>query len=232
MGDVIYMAGRPRKETAETPLVPGARGPVTFFFDLASAETYLAAERVDRLFTDVEWVPVLADALHAGSAVSDATALDRMQSDAEARATTLRIPLVWPDDMPVSFRSAMRIAGYAAGQGRAAAFVLAASRLAFCGGYDLNDPDNLAEACAAASLSLDDALRAAGDRTLDGALEARGRRLLAQGADRLPVLKVGRTLFCGEERLPEAAAAVRGTATPSAGSVTRLRPPVLAPDAG
>ena len=31
--------------------------------------------------------------------------------------------------------------------------------------------------------------------------------LLAAGADRLPALRVGRMLFCGEERLLEAAAA-------------------------
>jgi hypothetical protein len=40
-------------------------------------------------------------------------------------------------------------------------------------------------------------------------MEATGLRLLAQGADRLPVLRVGRTLFCGEHRIAEAAAAVR-----------------------
>jgi hypothetical protein len=31
--------------------------------------------------------------------------------------------------------------------------------------------------------------------------------LLAAGADRLPALRVGRLLFCGEERLSEAVAA-------------------------
>ena len=38
-------------------------------------------------------------------------------------------------------------------------------------------------------------------------MERAALRLLAQGADALPALVVGRTLFCGEHRLPEAAAA-------------------------
>ena len=41
-------------------------------------------------------------------------------------------------------------------------------------------------------------------------MEQAALRLLAQGADALPVLVVGRALFCGEHRLPEAAAAASG----------------------
>jgi hypothetical protein len=40
-------------------------------------------------------------------------------------------------------------------------------------------------------------------------MEATALRLLAQGATRLPVLRVGRTLYCGEGRIAEAAAALR-----------------------
>jgi hypothetical protein len=49
----------------------------------------------------------------------------------------------------------------------------------------------------------------------DGPLEQAALRLLSQGADALPVLVVGRGLFCGEHRLAEAAAAASGRrATP------------------
>ena len=40
-------------------------------------------------------------------------------------------------------------------------------------------------------------------------IEAAGSRLLAAGADRLPALRVGRSLFWGEQRVGAAAAAVR-----------------------
>ena len=103
----------------------------------------------------------------------------------------------------------MRAAAFAAEQGRGGAFVLAAGRLAFCGGFDLDDPEILAEAAAAAGIRLDECLRAAGDARRDGAMEAAGRRLLAAGADRLPVLRIGRSLFWGEQRVGAAAAAVR-----------------------
>ena len=103
----------------------------------------------------------------------------------------------------------MRVAAHAAETGRGAAFALAAGRLAFCGGFDLDDPEILAEAAAAAGLGLDACLQAAGDRGRDGAIEAAGRRLLAVGADRLPALRIGRALYWGESQVADAAAAAR-----------------------
>ncbi len=87
--------------------------------------------------------------------------------------------------------------------------MLAATRLAFCGGFDLDDPEILAEAAAAAGVVLDDTLHAARDLGRDGAIEAAGRALLAAGADRLPALRIGRALYWGEERVGEALAAAR-----------------------
>ena len=49
----------------------------TFYFDLASPFTYLAAERVDRLFPAVEWRPALTEALHAGSPMAPARRRER-----------------------------------------------------------------------------------------------------------------------------------------------------------
>jgi 2-hydroxychromene-2-carboxylate isomerase len=119
------------------------------------------------------------------------------------------MPLVWPDGFPAEVPAAMRVASYAAECGRGAAFVLAAGRLAYCGGFDLEDPEIIAEAAAAAGLGLDACLAAARDAARDGTLEQAGRRLLAAGADMLPALRVGRALFAGEERIAEAAAAAR-----------------------
>ncbi|HEX2084109.1 MAG TPA: DsbA family protein [Solirubrobacteraceae bacterium] len=177
----------------------GSRPPrVTFFFDLSSPFTYLAAERVERLFPGLVWRPVLEEVLQVPSPVP---------SVAEERAHALGLPLVWPELGPESVRPAMRVASLAAERGRAAPFVLAASRLAFCGGFELDHPEVLAEAAAAANLGLEDCLRAAGDVSRDGPMEEAARRLLAQGADRLPALRVGRLLFAGEDRIAEAAAA-------------------------
>ena len=186
---------------------------MAFVFDLASPWTYLAAERVDRLFVGVSWRPAYADVLPGpltvagppGPAGHDAAE----RAAAQRRAGELRLPLVWPDRTPDG-RQAMRVAALAAEQDRAAPFVLAAGRLAFCGGYDLDDPETIAEAAAAAGLGLNDTLAAAADYGRDGALEDVARRLMAQGADELPVLIVGRLLFGGEHRVAEAAAAALG----------------------
>ena len=43
--------------------------------------------------------------------------------------------------------------------------------------------------------------------TRDGPIEQAGLALLAAGALQLPAVRVGRLLFCGEQRLHEAAAA-------------------------
>ena len=55
----------------------------------------------------------------------------------------------------------------------------------------------------------DGCLRAAGERRRDVAIEAAGRRLLAAGADRLPGLRVGRSLYWGDGQVAAAAAAAR-----------------------
>lgn len=208
MGDLISLADHRTKHRA-TAQAASARAPVTFYFDLASPYTYLAAERVERLFADVRWVPVLLGGRPAQAAVADPDEDARTRAGAEHRAAALRMPLVWPDAAPSPARAAMRVAALAADRERAAAFVLAASRLAFCGGFDVDDPDILAEACAAASLPLDACLQAAGDRRLDEQMLTAGFRLLTQGGDGVPTLRVGRTLFYGEHRLAQAAAAAR-----------------------
>ena len=208
MGEVIRLAER-RKARRTRPGQRVARVRAEFFFDLACPFTYLAAERVERAFDHVVWTPASKTALRGGSLDSDAAALEAVRTAAEERAAALRLPLEWPETFPADVPAAMRVASHAADCGRGAAFVLAAGRLAFCGGFDLDDPEILFEAAAAAGLVLDDCLRAAGDRARDGGIEAAGRRLLAAGADRLPALRIGRSLFWGDEKVAEAAAAAR-----------------------
>jgi 2-hydroxychromene-2-carboxylate isomerase len=202
LGELISLAER-RAARAEAH-APPARPRVSFFFDLASPWTYLAAERVDRRFAEVRWQPAV------GEVLPGARDLSCERRAVEERAAELQLPLVWPEPQPAAGRSAMRVAALAADRGHGAEFVLAASRLAFCGGYDIDDPEILAEAAAAADLGLDECLRAAGELRRDGPMERAALRLLARGADALPVLIVGRTLFCGEHRLSEAAAAFSG----------------------
>ena len=209
MGDLIRLADRRDALRARPPWRRGDPLRAEFLFDLASPFTYLAAERVERAFSGVRWTPASSTAVRRGSLASDPAALARARNAAEQRAAMLRLPLVWPETYPADVPAAMRVASYAAECGRGGAFALAAGRLAFCGGFDLDDPEILAEAAAAAGLGLDGCLRAAGEVRRDGPIEAAGLRLLSAGADRLPALRVGRSLFWGEGQVAEAAAAAR-----------------------
>jgi 2-hydroxychromene-2-carboxylate isomerase len=208
MADVIslaeHRANRRRAAAAGAPAVPRRR--ITFYFDLANPFTYLAVDRIDRLFPGARWAPASGEALHRRDPWSDEVARDA----ADRRARALHIPLSWPDRPAEGARGAMRAASYAAECGGAAKFVIAASRLAFCGGFDLDDPEVLAEAAAAADLALDGCLEAARDAGRDGAIEESGRALLAAGADRLPAVCVGKLVFAGEQRIAEATMALRG----------------------
>ena len=224
MGELISLAARRAARLNGGRGAPARRRPaprVRFAFDVSSPWTYLAAERVDHLFPAVRWVPVLGSAAGVASG-SGGPAGRRERAAVEARAAELRMPLVWPrgDGAAAAGRGALRVAALAAEAGRAAPFVLAAGRLAFCGGFDLEDPEILAEAVAAAGLVLADALAAAGDPARDAGLERAALALRRRGADALPALAVGHRLFCGEARLPEAAAA-------AAAPAPRRRPAVL-----
>lgn len=198
MGDLISL-DQHRLVRARDRTRHGRPAGISFLFDAASPYTYLAAERVDRMFGTVRWCPVMADVPCAPIS----------EPAVEQRAAALRLPLVWPERDPAHADGVPRVASFAAASGRCAEFVLAIGRLAFCGGFDLSDPEILAEAIAAAGLPLDESLAAAADRSRDGELRTAARSLMARGADVLPVVSVGRMLFCGEQRLPEAAAASR-----------------------
>jgi 2-hydroxychromene-2-carboxylate isomerase len=201
MGQVISLEHHRRvRASGAEECASWAATEVAFSFDLGSPSTYLSAERVERLFPGLRWRPALLEA-------SEQVRAGQL-ANAEARAMALRMPLIWPEPRGATAQRAMRVAAFAADRGRASAFVLAASRLAFCGGFDLDDPEILAEAIAAAALPLDECLRAAADVALDAAMQAEGARLALAGADRLPVLDVRGQIFAGEERLAEAAAAV------------------------
>jgi len=208
MGELIDLAERRTALRGRGPRREPVRGQL--YFDLGCPFTYLATERVERAFDHVVWTPASAASLHQGAAAQDPERRDELRAAAEERAAALRLPLVWPERFPADVCPAMRAAAFAAEQGRGGAFVLAAGRLAFAGGFDLDDPEVLAEAAAAAAVPLDECLQAAREQRRDGAMEAAGRRLLAAGADRLPVLRVGRSLFWGEARVAAVTAARSG----------------------
>src|SRR6185312_6429506 len=200
MGDVIMLLER----LAERPSIRASRS--AFFFDLACPFSYLTAERVERALGDVDWVPCSLPG-ERRQLTTDLVAR------AERQAFALQLPLVWPDSFPHPVPGAQRAAAYAAEVGAGARFALAASRLAFCGGYDLEDPEILADAAAAAGVPLDECVAAAGDPARDDRLEAIARRLRSRGVPRLPAIRIGQRWLWGEQMLDEARPLLRNAAS-------------------
>ncbi|MFZ0088268.1 MAG: hypothetical protein WAL63_02085 [Solirubrobacteraceae bacterium] len=224
MGEVIYLPEHaPRRLPGTGPHWPA------FFFDLGSPMSYLAAERVERMLGEVDWVPVGSTALRRqrrpvggaaprgklrpvarhepwgqlGSVDRDGSSTrpalvdrptlpaDDLRKRVEAYARTLRLPLVWPNPFPFVARGAHRACTFAREIGRGPAFALAASRLAFCGGFDLDDPEILAEAAAAARVPLQACLVAAGEAWRDDELDLVMGVLRAHRIRELPAIHIG-----------------------------------------
>ncbi|MDQ6775505.1 MAG: DsbA family protein [Actinomycetota bacterium] len=186
-----------------------ADAPIAFYFDPCCPFSYLAAERVERRFSTVAWVPVDASALGKDEPWSDPRVARLVRLLAERRAVELRLPLVWPDRFPPSRTSALRVAVHAVETGVAAAFALAASRLAFCGGFDLADPVILVEAAAAAGIEIDACLYAVDNAAYDEPLAANARGMPALGVTQVPAFRVGSRWFAGEPSLGAASAWAR-----------------------
>jgi 2-hydroxychromene-2-carboxylate isomerase len=204
MGEIIYL-----DQWRADHLRSTADAAPAFFFDLSCPLSYLSAERVERNLGGAEWIPVSTEMVHpdqprfGSGAHADA---DAVREFAEAQAGALRLPLVWPDRFPDPVPQAQRAAAYAVAIGAGAQFALAASRLAFCGGFDLSDPEILAEAAAASAVPLSTCLRAAGDPAWDAPLEATAHSLRLRGIRELPAFRVGRRWLEGGSGLLHAAA--------------------------
>ncbi len=200
MGDLIPFPDRTADRGCASA-VPAA----AFVFDVSCPLSYLAAERVERRLGTVNWVA--AD----GSALSPAPAWgDDLRSRAKARARALGLPLVWPENVRARFPGAQRCAAYACERGAGAGFSLAAGRLAFCGGYDLEDREVLAEAAAAAGLAVDLCVAAAYDDRHDRDLALAAGVVRAVGLTELPAIRVGGRWYPGEAGLTAARGHRRG----------------------
>ncbi|MFL5865205.1 MAG: DsbA family protein [Solirubrobacteraceae bacterium] len=221
MGQVIYLEER-RTERSRAALTSRP----LFFFDVSCPLSYLTAERIERKLGEVEWVPVNGASL--GSPAMGGEHHRRQdhppdapasRSRAESWAAALRLPLVWPDRFPRAPRCAQRASTFACEIGAGAGFALAAMRLAFCGGFDLDEPETLAEAAAAAGVPLGECLSAAGETWRDEELEGNAEVLREQGVRELPAIRIGNRWFQGQAGLLTAGAVIPGSET-----VRRLAP--------
>jgi 2-hydroxychromene-2-carboxylate isomerase len=173
-----------------------------FYFDLASPECWLVAERIlHTLPQPCEWVPVhVVDPVPAFRCAEES---DIWRLEIERRARSLELQAVrWPASVPFDSEFAMRCATYARGAGKAVAFALAAFRQAYCAGRDLGEPDNVMVAAAACELHPRALQKGVELRSTADALEA----ATASAPATVPAIAVGDAVFSGEDA-PELAIA-------------------------
>jgi 2-hydroxychromene-2-carboxylate isomerase len=159
------------------------------------------------------WQPILLGGLfkiHGRGSWAETAEREAGMREVERRALERGLPpIVWPDPWPGNTLFAMRVATYAAQIGRPAAFALPAFRQAYAAGRDLGDPDNVLLAAAACEMHPRAVTAAAESRAVKDALRAATEEAAKRGVLGVPTVAIGDELFWGDDRLEEAAAAVR-----------------------
>jgi 2-hydroxychromene-2-carboxylate isomerase len=171
------MAG---SSTAEAP------AQARFYYDFASPEAYLAAERVNASLGAVpEWVPVAI----GPPAFRCAEEIAAFREDVERRAGAAGLQAMrWPEPFPTDTWFALLAATYAKHIGRAVAFSLAAFRQAYAGGRDLGDRDNVLIAAAACEMHPAAVLKGVELRSNRERLERATAEARAAGVTSIPAL--------------------------------------------
>jgi 2-hydroxychromene-2-carboxylate isomerase len=190
-----------------------------FFYDLGSPYAYLAAERVNAVFTEAgtevpEWQPVLLGGLFARfgrDSWAKGPGREEGLREVERRASSYGLPPIeWPEPFPPNTLYAMRVATFAKEIGRTVSFSLAAFRQAFAAGRDLTEPDNVMLAAAASEMH-PRAIEGAAVRTaIKDRLRSATERAGDLGVTGVPAVVVGDEVFWGDDRLEEAAEAAAG----------------------
>jgi 2-hydroxychromene-2-carboxylate isomerase len=134
----------------------------------------------------------------------------RGMEEVERRAASYGLPPVrWPDPWPDDYLAAMRVATFARREGRTREYALAALRTAFRDGRHLGELGAVLDAASAAGLDPEAARAALGDQAVKDELRAATDGAHALGVFGVPTVAAVGELYWGDDRLDEAAAALR-----------------------
>jgi len=185
------------------------RPDAAFYFDLASPEAYLAAERALRVLPGpCEWEPIHAGRLpHAerfeAYRCANEELIFREEVARRARIHGLQ-PVRWAASFPFENELAMLAATYAKRIGRTVAFALAAFRQAFAAGRDLSVEENVLIAGAACEIHPAALLKALSSGGVRDELESTTAAARGLGVIDVPAVRVGDRVLVGDGRLEEA----------------------------
>jgi 2-hydroxychromene-2-carboxylate isomerase len=176
-----------------------------FYYDFASADAWLVAERVVHVLGEVpEFVPVSLAGLAAGEVgpFRCAAEIDAYFEDVRRRAERYELlafkpPATFPPDTTF----AMLAATYAKQIGKVAAFSLAAFRQAFAAGRDLSERDSVFLAGAAAEIHPAALAKGAELRGTAERLRVATAEAAAAGVLDVPAVRVGDRVLHGDAEL-------------------------------
>jgi 2-hydroxychromene-2-carboxylate isomerase len=188
--------------------------PPIFYYDIASAYSWLSAERIRELLPRAEWRPIfLAGLFKLNGRTSWFLGEEReaRMAEVEERAARYGLPPVrWPRAWPASLMELARAATVARRAGRAAEFALPAFRAYYLEGSDPSLPAEMERLFAAAGVDPREALQALGTQPVKDELRMTTEEAHAAGAPGVPTVVVDGETYWGDDRLEEAAAAARG----------------------
>jgi 2-hydroxychromene-2-carboxylate isomerase len=183
--------------------------PSQFYYDLASPDAWLAAERVVQVLGEVpEFVPVSLAGLTAGEVgpFRCAAEVDAYFEDVARRAERYGVLGVRrPPEFPPDTSFAMLAATYAKQIGKVVAFSLAAFRQAYAAGRDLSERDTVFIAGAAAEIHPAALAKGAELRGTAERLRAATAAAAEVGVLDVPAVRIGDRVFHGDAELELAA---------------------------
>jgi 2-hydroxychromene-2-carboxylate isomerase len=172
-----------------------------FYYDFASPESYLVAERALHALGEVpEWIPVSL----GSTAFRCAEEIASYKEDIERRAGALGLmALRWPDPFPAEDQTwALLAATYSKWIGRGVAFSQAALRQAFAAGRDLSVRDSVLIAAAACEMHPAAVVKGAELASTRRALGEASERARADGVESVPAIWIDGRVLSGERAIP------------------------------
>jgi len=185
------------------------------YFDLGSPYAYLALSRAESVLgVRPELQPVLLGAIFARRGFGSwahTQAREGRVAEIEARAQRYGLPpLRWPAGWPGNGLMAMRCATWAGEHGRGEAFARAVFERQFVEGGEIADLEMLLGCARDADLDAEALSGALGQSAVKESLREASDRAWEAGVRGVPTLRIGESLFYGDDQLELAAEALAG----------------------
>ena len=190
----------------------------TFFYDYSSVYAYLAASRLDAVLPVApEWHPVWLPAVFAATGRESWVFTDRREdglAEVARRAESYGVPYERNDHLIDKFMQrgsllAQRGGAVAEAAGKLVPYSREIFDRLFARGEDITEPATIAAAAETVGLDGDETVRRCGDQDVKDRVKQLTQAAIERGVFGVPTVQVGAELFWGDDRLEEAAAALR-----------------------